>query len=264
MFVLVVGLALLISALLTQWLGDRGLMLAAGVAGFADAHAAAISVGIARRERHARSAEFAALAVLVGFTTNTVSKTVVAFSLGDRRYRARAAAGPGADGAGCLGCVVGSSRSLLGPSTTHDDRTVRTAECPLSAQARLHHRRRQRAGPGAGRALAPTAGRSACSIATRAPDARRSGARPSRRDACSPIPATSRNADELTVAVNSFAATHDGLDVMINNAGVAGSRHADGSVAGGLALDHRHQLHGRRARLRARRSRTCNATAPAC
>jgi len=28
-------------------------------------------------------------------------------------------------------------------------------------------------------------------------------------------------ADELTVAVNSFAASHDGLDVMINNAGVA-------------------------------------------
>lgn len=31
------------------------------------------------------------------------------------------------------------------------------------------------------------------------------------------------HADELTVAVNSFAATHDGLDVMINNAGVAGT-----------------------------------------
>ncbi len=31
------------------------------------------------------------------------------------------------------------------------------------------------------------------------------------------------HADELTVAVNSFAATHDGLDVMINNAGVAGA-----------------------------------------
>jgi NAD(P)-dependent dehydrogenase (short-subunit alcohol dehydrogenase family) len=30
------------------------------------------------------------------------------------------------------------------------------------------------------------------------------------------------NSDELTVAVNSFAATYDGLDVMINNAGVAG------------------------------------------
>src|SRR5262249_14690904 len=31
------------------------------------------------------------------------------------------------------------------------------------------------------------------------------------------------HADELTVAVNSFAASHDGLDVMINTAGVAGS-----------------------------------------
>lgn len=30
------------------------------------------------------------------------------------------------------------------------------------------------------------------------------------------------HSDELTVAVNSFAASHDGLDVMINNAGVAG------------------------------------------
>jgi short-subunit dehydrogenase len=31
------------------------------------------------------------------------------------------------------------------------------------------------------------------------------------------------NSDELTVAVNSFAATQDGLELMINNAGVAGS-----------------------------------------
>jgi short-subunit dehydrogenase len=31
------------------------------------------------------------------------------------------------------------------------------------------------------------------------------------------------HADELTVAINSFAAGNDGLDVMINNAGVAGS-----------------------------------------
>jgi uncharacterized membrane protein (DUF4010 family) len=84
-FVLVVGLTLVISAALTQWLGDRGLMLAAGVAGFTDAHAAAISsASLAASGR--TQAEFAALAVLVGFTTNTVSKTVVAFSLGDRRY----------------------------------------------------------------------------------------------------------------------------------------------------------------------------------
>lgn len=84
-FVLVVGLTLLISALLTQWLGDRGLLLAAGVAGFTDAHAPAISsASLAASGR--TQAEFAALAVLVGFTTNVVSKTMVAFSLGDRRY----------------------------------------------------------------------------------------------------------------------------------------------------------------------------------
>lgn len=84
-FVLVVGLTLTVSALLTQWLGDRGLMLAAAVAGFTDAHAAAISsASMAASGR--TQAEFAALAALVGFTTNTVSKIVVAFSLGDRRY----------------------------------------------------------------------------------------------------------------------------------------------------------------------------------
>jgi uncharacterized membrane protein (DUF4010 family) len=84
-FVLVVGMTLLLSTLLTQWLGDRGLMLAAAVAGFTDAHAPAISsASLAASGR--TQAEFAALAVLVGFTTNMVSKAVVAFSLGDRRY----------------------------------------------------------------------------------------------------------------------------------------------------------------------------------
>lgn len=84
-FVLVVGSTLAIAALLTQWLGDRGLMLAAAVAGFTDAHASAISsASMAASGR--TQADFAALTVLVGFTTNIVSKTVVAFSLGDRRY----------------------------------------------------------------------------------------------------------------------------------------------------------------------------------
>jgi uncharacterized membrane protein (DUF4010 family) len=84
-FVLVVGLTLLISALLTQWLGDRGLLLAAGVAGFTDAHAAAISSASLAASGRTQT-EFAALATLVGFTTNIVSKTTVAFSLGDRPY----------------------------------------------------------------------------------------------------------------------------------------------------------------------------------
>jgi uncharacterized membrane protein (DUF4010 family) len=84
-FVLVVGLALVISAVLSQWLGDRGVMLAGAVAGFSDAHAAAISVtSLAAGGRV--TAAVATLAVLVGFTTNACSKLIVAFSLGDRRY----------------------------------------------------------------------------------------------------------------------------------------------------------------------------------
>ena len=84
-FVLIVGATLAISALFTHWLGDRGLMLAAAVAGFTDAHAAAFSsASMAASGR--TQAEFAALAALVGFTTNVVSKTFVAVSLGDRRY----------------------------------------------------------------------------------------------------------------------------------------------------------------------------------
>jgi uncharacterized membrane protein (DUF4010 family) len=85
LFVLVVGLTLMISALLTQWLGNSGLLLASGIAGFSDAHAAAISAA-ALAASGRTDADFAALAVLAGFTTNAVSKLVVAFSLGNRRF----------------------------------------------------------------------------------------------------------------------------------------------------------------------------------
>jgi uncharacterized membrane protein (DUF4010 family) len=85
LFVLVVGLALAVSTALTYWLGNRGLLLATGVSGLADAHAAAISAAsVAASGR--TEVPFAALAVLVGFTTNSVSKAVVAFSLGNRRF----------------------------------------------------------------------------------------------------------------------------------------------------------------------------------
>jgi uncharacterized membrane protein (DUF4010 family) len=85
LFVLVVGLALGISTALTYWLGDRGLLLGTGVAGLGDAHAAAISAAsLAAGGKTA--VPLAAIAVLVGFSTNALSKAVVAFSLGDRRF----------------------------------------------------------------------------------------------------------------------------------------------------------------------------------
>jgi uncharacterized membrane protein (DUF4010 family) len=85
LFVVVVGVTLLLSTLLTQWLGDRGLLLASALAGFSDAHAPAISAAsLAAGER--TSVDFAAMAILTGFTANAISKTVVAFTLGDRAF----------------------------------------------------------------------------------------------------------------------------------------------------------------------------------
>jgi uncharacterized membrane protein (DUF4010 family) len=84
-FVLIVGAALAISTALTKWLGNNGLLLATGVAGLADSHAAAISAA-SLAVGGQTEVQLAAIAVLIGFSTNAISKTVVAFSLGDRRF----------------------------------------------------------------------------------------------------------------------------------------------------------------------------------
>jgi uncharacterized membrane protein (DUF4010 family) len=84
-FVLIVGAALAISTALTKWLGNNGLLLATGVAGLADSHAAAISAA-SLAVGGQTEVQLAAIAVLIGFSTNAISKTVVAFSLGNRRF----------------------------------------------------------------------------------------------------------------------------------------------------------------------------------
>jgi len=85
LFVLVVGAALAISTALTNWLGGNGLLIATGVAGLGDSHAAAISAASLAAGGKAE-VPMAAIGVLIGFSTNAISKTVVAFSLGDRRF----------------------------------------------------------------------------------------------------------------------------------------------------------------------------------
>lgn len=91
-FVAVVGVALVVSALLTQWLGSRGLLLASTVAGLADSHAPAISAASLAASGKV-DLDLAAMAVLAGFTANALSKIVVAFTLGDRRYALELAPG---------------------------------------------------------------------------------------------------------------------------------------------------------------------------
>ncbi len=84
-FMLVVGAAILVSAGATEWLGERGLVLASGLAGFGDTHAAAISAAtLAASDK--TTTQFAALAILVAFSTNAVSKSIVALSMGNRQY----------------------------------------------------------------------------------------------------------------------------------------------------------------------------------
>jgi uncharacterized membrane protein (DUF4010 family) len=79
----ILGCALIGSTLLTRWLGSSGLLLGSAFAGFADAHAAAISaVSVAGSSTNM---ELASFGVLTGFTSNTVGKMVAALALGDRQ-----------------------------------------------------------------------------------------------------------------------------------------------------------------------------------
>lgn len=73
------------SAALNYWLGKAGVIAASAVAGFADAHSAAVSVAslVAAGKMSARDAVIPCLA---GLTTNTVTKAVLAITAGGRHF----------------------------------------------------------------------------------------------------------------------------------------------------------------------------------
>ena len=93
-----VALALTVSAVLVaaelmhEWLGSSGVVLAATVAGFADAQSAAVSaaslVATGRLE-----ADAAIVPIVAGLTANTITKVALAVGLGGRRYAWRVGAG---------------------------------------------------------------------------------------------------------------------------------------------------------------------------
>ena len=76
---------LVVAGALNEALGERGVTVAAAVAGFADSQSAAVSASTLAGAGKI-SAQDAAVAALAGFSTNTVSKAVVAYALGKRRY----------------------------------------------------------------------------------------------------------------------------------------------------------------------------------
>ena len=75
---------LVASAALQSWLGEAGLVIAAGTAGFADTHSAAVSAAsLATADRI--DPDQAVLPILAAFSTNTITKIVLAFA-GNRAY----------------------------------------------------------------------------------------------------------------------------------------------------------------------------------
>jgi uncharacterized membrane protein (DUF4010 family) len=87
-FAATVSVILLASAGVNQWFGSAGLAAAAGLAGFADTHSAAISVASLAAAGKIASSDVV-LPVLVGLTTNTVTKAVVAVTTGGRGFALR-------------------------------------------------------------------------------------------------------------------------------------------------------------------------------
>ena len=81
----VIATALIASAALKVWFGQAGLVLASGVTGVADAHAAAISVAsLAAASK--LSAQSAVIPILVAFSVNSVSKAVAAVISGGKDF----------------------------------------------------------------------------------------------------------------------------------------------------------------------------------
>jgi uncharacterized membrane protein (DUF4010 family) len=84
-FAAIVAAVTLASAAIHQWLGERGLVLAAGVAGFADAHAAAIgAASVAASGRIPPDA--AVIPILAALSTNTLTKATLAVLSRDRAF----------------------------------------------------------------------------------------------------------------------------------------------------------------------------------
>lgn len=85
MLAAIIAVALLASAALNTWFGQAGLVVASGVAGLADAHAAVISVAsLAAAGKLAMSDSV--IAILVAFTVNACSKVIAASITGDRVF----------------------------------------------------------------------------------------------------------------------------------------------------------------------------------
>ncbi|MCL6644874.1 MAG: DUF4010 domain-containing protein [Dehalococcoidia bacterium] len=87
LFASTVTAVLFVSAALGDLLGNRGVLLSAAVAGFADTHASAIAVAGLAAGGRVDPAD-AVVPILAAFTTNSVTKMVLSAASGGRRFAA--------------------------------------------------------------------------------------------------------------------------------------------------------------------------------
>ncbi|MGM4896945.1 MgtC/SapB family protein [Tardiphaga sp. 839_C3_N1_4] len=87
-FALTLSVILVASAALQDRFGERGIVFAAAIAGFADTHSAAISVASLVASGKLAASD-AILPILAGLSTNTISKLVLAASSGGLSFAAR-------------------------------------------------------------------------------------------------------------------------------------------------------------------------------
>lgn len=87
-FAAIMSAAILLSAFLNNWLGVQGISLSAAVTGLVDAHAAAASVA-SLASAHKISAPQAVWPVLIGLSSNTLMKAIMAYKSGGPQYALR-------------------------------------------------------------------------------------------------------------------------------------------------------------------------------
>jgi uncharacterized membrane protein (DUF4010 family) len=87
-FAMTLSCIMVAAAALQEWLGENGIILVAALAGFIDTHSAAISVAALVASGKMTAAD-AVLPVLVGLSTNTISKLVLAGISGGRSFAIR-------------------------------------------------------------------------------------------------------------------------------------------------------------------------------
>lgn len=91
-FAATLSVVLLVSAALRHWFGEAGAIVAAALAGFVDTHASAISIASLVATGRMEPAE-CVVPILAGFTTNTVTKAIVAMAAGGRAFALRVVPG---------------------------------------------------------------------------------------------------------------------------------------------------------------------------